>query len=95
MLPINLQSHRKLITRIARRYGARNIRVFGSYARGEATPESGLDLLVRLAPGKSLFDLGGMQYEIEQGLGIPVDILNEDGLDPLFRDRIKKDAVPL
>ena len=95
MLPVNLQKHRKQITQIARRYGARNIRVFGSYARGDATTTSDLDLLVDLAPGKSLFDLGGMLYEIGQALGIPVDILNEDSLDPDFRDRIKRDAIPL
>ncbi len=94
MLSINLQQ-RNLITRIARRYGASNIRVFGSIARGESTSASDIDLLVDLAPGKSLFDLGGLQYELEQALGIPVDVVTGNGLDSDFRQRIEKDTVPL
>lgn len=95
MLPDQLEKHRKLITRIARRYGASNVRIFGSYARGDYTPASDLDLLVDLAPGRSLFDLGGLLFEIEQSLGISVDIVTENGLDPDFRERIQKDVMPL
>ena len=90
-----LQAKREDILRLCASYGARNPRVFGSVARGEADVRSDVDFLVEMEPGRSLFDLGGLQYELERLLGRPVDIVTERGLKPRIRDRVLQEAVPL
>ena len=90
-----LRENRAEIMVIAGRYGARNVRVFGSVARGESGPESDLDLLIDLEPGRNLFDLGGFLYEIRELLGIPVDVVTEKGLREHVRSGVLEDAVPL
>ncbi|MDW8154633.1 MAG: nucleotidyltransferase family protein [Armatimonadota bacterium] len=71
------------------------MRVFGSVARGDADEQSDLDFVVILEPGRTLFDLGGLQYELEQRLGCPVDVVTEEGLRARIRERVLKEAVPL
>jgi predicted nucleotidyltransferase len=88
------QKHDEIL-RLCARYGARNPRVFGSAARREADEQSDLDLLVEMEPGRSLFDLGGLQYELEQLLGCSVDVVTERGLKARIRDRVLREAVPL
>lgn len=88
-----LREKREEILRIAARHGARNVRVFGSLPRGEADERSDVDFLVEMEPGRSLFDLGGLQYELEQLLGCPVDVVTERGLKPRIRDRVLREAV--
>jgi predicted nucleotidyltransferase len=90
-----LKEKREEILRIAARYGARNVRVFGSLARGEADEQSDIDLLVELEPGRSLFDLGGLQFELERLLGCRVDVVTERGLKARIRQRVLREAVPL
>jgi len=90
-----LQSKREAILRTARAYGAHNVRVFGSAARGETDAESDLDFLVELEPGKSLLDLGGLQYELEALLGCRVDVVTERGLKARIRERVLQEAVPV
>lgn len=90
-----LQEKREEILRLCARYGARNVRVFGSVARGQADVQSDIDFLVEMEPGRSLFDLGGLQYELEQLLGCPVDIVTERGLKVRIRERVLREAVPL
>ena len=65
---------------LAERRGARNIRVFGSVARGEAGPESDLDLLVEMEPGRSLLDHIALIQDLEEVLGCRVDVVTEAGL---------------
>ena len=77
------------ILAIGRKYGVSSIRVFGSVARGDDTPSSDLDFLVELEPGRSLFDLGGLQVDLEETLNCQVDVVTENGL----RDRIRKDVL--
>jgi len=72
---------------IAARHGARNVRIFGSVARSEATHESDVDVLVDLEPGRSLFDLGGLLMELQDLLGCRVDVVTEQGLRPHSRTR--------
>jgi predicted nucleotidyltransferase len=88
-------ARREDILRICARYGARNVRVFGSAARGEADERSDLDLLVEMEPGRSLFDLGGLRYELEWLLGPHVVVVTEQGLKARIRDRVLREAVPL
>ncbi len=79
----------------AARHGARNVRIFGSVARGEATADSDLDVLVDLEPGRSLLDLGGLLIELQELLGCRVDVVTEQGLRPRLRERVLREAVPL
>jgi len=70
------------------KYGANTASIFGSVARGEATDESDVDILVELPEGSSLLDLAGLKIDIEEVLNRSVDILTYDSLHPLLRDRI-------
>ncbi|WP_448384715.1 nucleotidyltransferase family protein [Desulfosoma sp.] len=90
-----LRQRREEILRLCARYGARNLRVFGSDVRGEADDRSDVDFLVEMEPGRSLFDLGGLQYELERLLGRPVDVVTERGLKARLRNRVLREAVPL
>lgn len=90
-----LHVKREEILKVCAKYGARNVRVFGSAARGEADEESDIDFLVEMEAGRSLFDLGGLQYELEQLLGRPVDVVTERGLKARIRERVLKETVPL
>lgn len=80
---------------LGERYGVKNIRVFGSFARGEAGPESDLDLLVEYLPGRGGFAFVDFCEEVEQLLGLRVDVVTEKSLHPLIRDRVLSQAVPL
>ena len=88
-------NQRTAILRLAAQYGARNVRIFGSVARGEARPDSDVDVLVDLEPGRSLFDLGGLLMELQDLLGCRVDVVTEQGLRPRIRARVLREAVPL
>jgi predicted nucleotidyltransferase len=90
-----LQTHRDDILSVAARHGARNVRVFGSVARGEARPDSDVDILVDMEPGHSLFDLGGLLYDLQTLLGVEVDVVTEKGLRPRIRAQVIREAVPL
>jgi predicted nucleotidyltransferase len=86
---------REDVLRIAAQYGARNVRIFGSVARGESDSDSDLDVLVDLEPGRSLFDLGGLLMELQELFGCRVDVVTEQGLRPRICDRVLREAVPL
>lgn len=88
-----LRAKREEILATARRNGARNVRVFGSVARGEADSDSDVDLLVDMEPGWSLLDLGGLCYQLEELLGRPVDVVPAENLKPRIRDRVLREAV--
>ncbi len=90
-----VRDKRDEILRAAARHGASNVRVFGSVARREVDDQSDIDFLVEMDPGRSLFDLGGLQYELEQLLNHPVDVVSERGLKMRMRDRVLREAVPL
>jgi uncharacterized protein len=90
-----LGQKRQDVLRIAGTYGARRVRVFGSVARGEADAQSDVDFLVELDPGRSLLDLGGLQFELEALLGRSVDVVTERGLKARIRERVLREAVPV
>jgi hypothetical protein len=90
-----MKDKRDEILRLAAKYGARNVRAFGSAARGEADEASDLDFLVELEPRRSLLDLGGLQFELEALLGCRVDVVTERGLKRRIRDRVLREAVPV
>lgn len=87
--------NRSQILAIAALHGARNVRIFGSVARAEADECSDIDFLVEMEPGRSLFDLGGLQVELEDILGRRVDVVTEKGLKARIRARVLSEAVPV
>lgn len=90
-----LRKHRAQIIALAYSHGARNVRVFGSIARGQATPESDLDLVVDFDIGRSLLDHGALIMDLEEALGCRVDVVSSRGMRERFRERVLADAVPL
>jgi len=79
---------------------ARRISVFGSYARGESTPQSDVDLLVALKPSEKrppfgLFEMIRLERELEKKMGRSVDLVTEEGLSPRIRPNVEKDKVVL
>jgi len=90
-----LRTKRDDILRIAARHGAKNLRLFGSVARGEADAQSDVDVLVDLEPGRSLLDLGGLLMDLQALLGRKVDVATVQGLRPHIRERALREAVPL
>jgi len=90
-----LKAKREEILHVCAKYGARNVRVFGSLARGEADEQSDIDFLVEMEPGRSLLDLGGLQYELEQLLCRRVDVVTERGLRARIRERVLREAIAL
>ncbi len=88
-------SNRDAILTIARKHGAGHVRVFGSYARGEEKDSSDLDLLVDVACKPGPWFPAGLAVELEDLLGIPVDIVTEAGLHPAFKDSILQGARDL
>ena len=90
-----IREMQQVIRSILTRYGASRPAVFGSVARGEATNDSDIDLLVDLPAGSTLLDLVGLKQELESALGRRVDVLTYGGLHPLLKDRVEREAVRL
>jgi predicted nucleotidyltransferase len=90
-----LSERRNEILEIAARYGASNVRVFGSVARNEMGPNSDLDVLVDLEPGRTLLDHAGLMIALEELLGCKVDVAVDGGLRERVRERVLAEAVPL
>ncbi len=90
-----LKTKRARILRLAAAHGAGNVRVFGSAARGTAGPQSDLDLLVEMEPGRTLLDEVGLWQDLQKLLGRKVDLLTDGGINPHLRERIYAEARPL
>lgn len=90
-----LRQRREEILTIARRYGAREIRIFGSVARNEAGPDSDIDLVVEFEPGTSLLDHGGLIMDLQDALGCKVDVISARGMQDRLRSRVEAEAVAL
>lgn len=90
-----LQTFRKDILRIAAKYGAHHVCVFGSMARNEAGPNSDLDLLVEFEDGRSLLDHAGLMLDLQELIGRKVDIVTKKSVHWYIRDRVLREAIPL
>ena len=90
-----LKEKREEILLLAERHGAYNVRIFGSAARGEAGPESDIDVLVNLESNRSLFDLGGLLMDLQDLLGCKVHLLTDGSLHWYIKEKVLKEAVPL
>lgn len=85
----------KEIIRIAQQYGARNVRIFGSSVKDEATESSDLDILLEMEPGRTLLDLVAIKQDLEDLFKCKVDVVTEAALSPYLREAILKEAVAL
>jgi uncharacterized protein len=92
---IALERHRPAIRALANRFRTANPRVFGSALRGADEDGSDLDILVDALPGATLFDLGGLHEELEELLGVRVDLLTPGDLPERFRHRVLAAAEPI
>jgi predicted nucleotidyltransferase len=91
----SLAEKRAEILKVAATHGAKNLRVFGSFARGDERPESDIDLLVEMEPGRSLLDIIAIKYALEDMTNRKVDVVTEKALSPYLRDKILRDAVSI
>lgn len=90
-----LQLHREAVRQLIQKSRVQNPRVFGSVLRGDDKDGSDLDLLVDPTPGTTLFDLGGLQVELEDLLGVPVDLLTPQDLPVRYREKVLREAAPI
>ena len=90
-----VNQNREDILRIAQRYGARNVRIFGSVIHGEDNAQSDVDVLVNFDSGRSLLDHVALMQDLEDLLGRKVDVVSERALHWYIRDRVLKEARPL
>lgn len=91
----DIRKRRDEINRLAARYGAHDVRIFGSVARGDATDASDLDLVVRFDRDRSLLDHGGLLMDLRELLGINIDVVDEEAMRPRMRELVAREAVPL
>ena len=92
---VALDENRHAVRAAAGRFRTANLRVFGSVLHGTDREGSDVDLLVDPLPGATLFDLGGLQVELEELLGVPVDLLTPGDLPPKMRDQVLAEACPV
>ena len=90
-----LKQKREEVIRLAEKHGAYNVRVFGSVARGEAGPQSDVDILVAFGSNRSLLNQAALIRELAELLGTKVDVVSDNGIKPGIRERILKEALPL
>jgi predicted nucleotidyltransferase len=93
--PANLREARQIIRLATQQYGATNVRIFGSFARGTQRKSSDIDLLVVMEEGRTLLDIIALEQSLAKQLGRRIDILTERSLSPHLRDRILSEARPL
>lgn len=91
----HIRRHRDAILLAASERGAKNVRVFGSLARGEGDERSDADFLVDMEPGRSVLDLAGLRADLERLLDCSVDVVTAAGLRDRIRDRVLDEARPL
>lgn len=90
-----IAAHRESILRAAARYGASDVRLIGSVARGEAGPQSDVDFLVTWSAQSTLLDQAALMLELEKLLGRKVDIASDGWIKPTIRESVYRDAIPL
>ncbi len=90
-----IREKREAIVRIAARHGATQMRLIGSVARGDARPDSDVDLLVTWSRRTRLLDQAALMLELESLLGRKVDIASDGWVEPSIRESVYRDAIAL
>jgi uncharacterized protein len=90
-----VKERREEILRIAASHGARDVRIFGSLARSQAGPDSDLDILVKLDPGRSLLDIVAIKQDLEDLIGCEVDVVTQAAISPYIREGVLRESVSL
>lgn len=90
-----LQSNKDKILEIAKKWGAYNIRIFGSVAKGNYSSDSDIDFLVNFEKGRSIFDWSGLWLELEELLQHKIDVADEKSLKLRIKSEILGEAIPL
>lgn len=93
--PNDIEALKKIAIPILKANGVEKAAVFGSFARGEATESSDVDLLVKYAEHTSLFDVVRLKRNLESAIGRNVDLVSYDFIDKYLRDRVLKERIPL
>ncbi len=94
-LPKNIQTIRKRVVPVLRRYGVKRAAVFGSFARGEERKMSDVDVLVEVPSGMSLFGFSGLKLDLEDRLGRKVDLVSYRSIHPALKRRILREQIPI
>lgn len=92
---IELKELKKIISTVLKRNDVVRAGLFGSFARGEAKRKSDVDVLVKFKNRKSLFDLAGLEIELEKKIGRKVDLLTYNSISPLLKNRIFREEIPI
>lgn len=90
-----IRQHQQKIQELAQQFGMKNVRIFGSVAKREDTDNSDLDVLVEASPTTTLFDIFGLQIELEELLNLKVDVVTDNSLPPKFKDEVLHYAIAL
>lgn len=90
-----IKMRREEILEIAKKYGAENVRIFGSVPRGEANSKSDLDLLIELKSGRTILDIIAIKQDVEDLIGLKVDVVTTNSISPYIKDEVLKKAVNL
>jgi predicted nucleotidyltransferase len=94
-IPEIIADKKEQILALAAKYGASNVRVFGSVANGTANVDSDIDFLVDMEKDRSLFDVGGLLMDLQELFGRKVDVVTENGLHWYIKNHIISEAKPI
>ena len=94
-IPEIIQDRKEQILALATKYGASNVRIFGSVANGTADENSDIDFLVDMEKGRSLFDLGGLLMDLQELFNRKVDVVTEKGLHERIRERVIRQVIKI
>lgn len=87
-----LRKHREEIQKIVEKHHAKNVKVFGSVAVGNESADSDIDLLIETTPETTMFDIGAIKFELNNLLGVEVDVLTPNSLPMQFKDKVEQEA---
>lgn len=90
---LSIEDIKRAVNKLASEYGVERVYLFGSYARGDAKPDSDVDLRIDKGELKGLFQLSGFYLDLEEALNINVDVLTTDSLDNNFLEKISKEEI--
>lgn len=90
---LDIEDIKTVVNKLAIEYGVEKVYLFGSYARGDASPKSDVDLRIDKGNIRGLFQLSGFYLELEDALNKKVDVVTTDSLDSDFLELISKEEI--